>query len=211
MDDARTYDMGAFKDIPELHATAQHLELIHRKLDKLTSAKRDSWEQILTALARVAKRNTVKPTPEELLPLLDVMRNTYGTGYSKVWNAHLGPMYAAQRVRNEVAMRKTRRDYVEGNRPNGPRPDTWVGEVGIPGPCPIFGQAVVYVLFDGLNVPVYVGSTENFYKRLQVHVREKSGITRWTAYACQDREHAYRLEDRLLKQHMPPMNRKRGR
>jgi predicted GIY-YIG superfamily endonuclease len=68
----------------------------------------------------------------------------------------------------------------------------------------------VYVLFDAAGEPCYIGSTQNFRERARVH---RTGIAyeRWVAYPCTDREAAYELETRLLKEHKPYRNKKRGR
>lgn len=73
---------------------------------------------------------------------------------------------------------------------------------------PPTGQAVAYVLYDGLE-PVYIGSTGHFSARLARHRRDKT-FDRWTAYPCADREAAYLLEDQLLAERFPPLNRRRS-
>ncbi len=96
--------------------------------------------------------------------------------------------------------------------PNGPE-GSWTGEYPIAAgaPSPLSGAAVVYVLFDEANAPCYVGSTHTFRARLRRHEKDGKRFVRWQAHPCDDRDHAYRLEDRLLRQHMPYLNRKASR
>ena len=77
-------------------------------------------------------------------------------------------------------------------------------------PMPPRGQNVVYILYDGSSTPCYVGSTGDFSKRLKWHLKDGKPVVVWVAYPCESREAAYALEDRLLKQHMPYLNKKRG-
>lgn len=77
-------------------------------------------------------------------------------------------------------------------------------------PMPPRGQAVLYVLYDAFSTPCYVGSTGNFPARLRWHLNDGKPVTVWSAFPCASRAAAYALEDRLLKQHMPYLNKKRG-
>lgn len=72
------------------------------------------------------------------------------------------------------------------------------------------GVSVVYVLFDDVNQPCYVGSTDKFRTRLGAHSRDKV-FSRWIAHPCADRATAYALEVRLLQEHKPYLNRKASR
>lgn len=84
-------------------------------------------------------------------------------------------------------------------------------ELGVMEPAPPVGVSVVYVLFDVWNEPAYVGSTQDFRVRLAVHRKEKPGLLTWTAFPCADREAAYVLENRLLKEYKPHLNKKASR
>lgn len=188
--------MEAFLELEELHATARHIELVSAKLEKLTRAHADSWSQVLTAAARMY--NNEQLTEAHLVRFFDDMKANYGPGFTAVWNAHM-PIPASR-------VPWCRRDV-----PNGPL-GSWVGEIPVgEGPCPPAGVAVVYVLFDGANEPVYVGSTDDFRGRMGQHRKSKPEAVRWTAYRCRDREHAYEVEVQLLRQHMPRMNKRAGR
>lgn len=77
-------------------------------------------------------------------------------------------------------------------------------------PMPPRGQNVVYVLYDASSTPCYVGSTGDFPARLKWHLKDGKPVRVWIAYPCDTREGAYALEDRLLKQHMPYLNKRSG-
>lgn len=189
--------MEAFLDVNELQATARHIELIDAKIEKLSSLRAESWTQLLTAAHRMYRSRRF--TEADLLRLFDSMKASYGPGFTAVWNEHM-PIQANRMPRWRIDL------------PNGPG-ESWLGEIpiGSNSPSPPFGVAVVYVLFDGANEPVYVGSTDAFRARISSHRREKPEARRWTAHRCRDREHAFQVEDRLLREHMPRMNKRRGR
>jgi hypothetical protein len=155
-------DARGWPEFPALAATAQHIDLVQQKLDRLTAVRHDSWLQMLAAAGRLYLAQEM--TPEDLLLLLDKMRS-YGPGFGKLW------------------------DQVS------------------PALTPPHGVPVVYVLFDSLNEPVYVGSTAAFWSRMKGHhILERHVITHWMAYRCNDREHAYQEEERLLATHKPRLN-----
>lgn len=192
--------MPIFRSFEALAATAGHIETVQATLDRLTSVKLDAWEQLLASAARLYRAGEI--SPEQLLDLHNEMRDSFGTGYSKVWNA-IAPI-----PHNKLAhvVERRRRD-----KPNGPL-GSWFGTFPLfTQPTPPEGVCVVYVLFDDTNEPVYVGSTQNFRLRMADHRANKPRLASWTAYPCRDREHAYQLEVELLRQHKPRMNRKRGR
>jgi hypothetical protein len=88
----------------------------------------------------------------------------------------------------------------------------WDGpEHPISGAHPADWTAVVYVLYGSDAEPLYCGSTEHFLTRLKNHDREGKQFVAWRAVPCADREQAFALEDRLLKQNCPPLNRRAGR
>lgn len=88
---------------------------------------------------------------------------------------------------------------------------TWVSYTASDeNPMPPRGQSVVYILYDGASTPCYVGSSLDFSARLKWHLKDGKPVVVWVAYPCADRDAAYALEDRLLKQHMPYLNKKRG-
>lgn len=77
-------------------------------------------------------------------------------------------------------------------------------------PMPPRGQNVVYVLYDASSTPCYVGSSGDFPARLKWHLKDGKPVRVWIAYPCDSRQAAYALEDRLLKQHLPYLNKKAG-
>lgn len=87
----------------------------------------------------------------------------------------------------------------------------WLGTypLGMNDPRPGRGVPVVYVLYLDVE-PIYAGSSDYFTGRLAAHRRDDKDFNRWRATACADRAAAYALEDRLLKQHLPTLNRRRG-
>lgn len=76
-------------------------------------------------------------------------------------------------------------------------------------PRPPTGTAVVYIVYDGDQI-VYYGSSDHLLTRLRA-AAAAGPVTRWCAYPCQNRELAYRVEDRLLKRRCPPRNARAGR
>lgn len=96
--------------------------------------------------------------------------------------------------------------------PNGPN-GSWQGDNPLPSSAaaPRTGIAVVYVLYDDTLKPCYVGSTMRFRNRLAHHRRDQKAFRYWAAYPCRDREHAYAREEQMLREVLPPMNRKSGR
>lgn len=96
--------------------------------------------------------------------------------------------------------------------PNGTE-GTWFGNwpIGRDDSAPKDGQCVVYVLFDADNEPCYVGSTAKLRQRMRRHERDNKAFSRWQAYPAGDRESAYRLEDRVLRERLPKLNVKASR
>jgi hypothetical protein len=94
------------------------------------------------------------------------------------------------------------------NSPDG----TWHGTWPLHGGSfPSYGMCVVYVLYDHANAPCYVGSTQNLKVRLKWHAGDGKAFRQWTAFRCADRAAAYALEDRLLAEHKPYLNKKAAR
>lgn len=199
--------MDAFREHPELAATAQHIELVTQKIKRLTQANEEAWAQILTRTAVMYNRGELTIT--DLWDLLRSMGETYDGSYTRVWNAYMPVKYGD--VRGEIMRRQYAEESARRHAPNGPH-GTWFGELPlIEPPYPLRGVSVVYVLFDAANKPIYVGSSFNFRARMNDHVKSKPEARRWVAYPCADREEAYRLEERLLAEHKLPLNRKASR
>lgn len=176
-------------------ATLAHMVLLKRKQARLREVHLDAEIQVLTAISAAYAGGDMSVW--DLADLHTDFAAAAAPGYRKRWNAAI-PVSA------ELLTRRSK------NRPNGPH-GSWQGTFPITDPpAPSAGMDVVYVLYDHANVPCYVGSTDNFRVRLARHGRDKRFAT-WTAFPCPDREAAYQLEERLLAEHMPYLNKKRGR
>lgn len=189
-------------DLPEeltlsVEATLQHIRLIQEKEQRLAEARKGALAQALHRIG--SDYRTGRITQHQLCTALVAIRGLEMSGRMNAWDEIVGvPWKRVWQIAKQL--------------PNGPE-GSWVGEYPIPadGPRPICGVSVVYVLFDETNEPVYVGSTEKLSPRLTAHQKDGKRFVRWQAHPCRDRDHAYRLEDRLLKQHKPRLNRKASR
>ncbi|MEH0417874.1 GIY-YIG nuclease family protein [Streptomyces sp. B21-083] len=180
-----------------MSATFQHIGLIQAKEDRLAEARWDALRQVLHRIGAEYRAGAITYT--QLCGVLTAVRATKQQGAMRLWDDIVGVPW--QRLAQY------------GKRlPNGPE-GSWVGDYPIPAdaPMPIYGVPVVYVLFDEANAPCYVGSTDKLSPRLTAHAKNGKHFVRWQAHLCDDRDHAYRLEDRLLRQHKPYLNRKASR
>jgi hypothetical protein len=197
----------------ELSASVQHLEMISESLEslrakvkRLESARADTLCQIATASSRLIRNWPA----EDILALYERLNSPgFYTSWSKAGLPH------PQALKSEIEMRQR---YL----PNDPQSGGWVGEWvlkesnyrsygEIPGSYPRDWTPVVYVLYGADASPVYCGSTEHFKTRLNKHHLDGKRFVAWRAVRCADREKAFALEDRLLKQSCPPLNKKAGR
>jgi GIY-YIG catalytic domain len=180
-----------------LTATLQHIRLIQEKEARLANARQEALAQALHRIG--SDYRTGRLTPEQLFAAFTEIHALEMSGRMHMWNEIVGISW--QRL-----------TQLGKQLPNGPE-GSWVGEYPIPAdaPRPIYGISVVYVLFDEANEPCYVGSTNKLSARLNAHKKDGKRFVRWQAHHCGDRDHAYRLEDRLLRQHMPYLNRKASR
>lgn len=190
------------EDLPEalhasLAATLQHIRLIQDKENRLAAARAEAMEQAIHRIATEYRAGSL--TYEHLCTAMVAIRAIRHQGAMKRWDQVVGVPWK-------------RLAHYAKRLPNGPE-GSWVGEYPIPldAPIPIYGVSVVYVLFDEANEPCYVGSTNKFSPRLTAHEKDGKRFVRWQAHPCEDRDHAYRLEDRLLRQHKPYLNRKASR
>jgi predicted GIY-YIG superfamily endonuclease len=188
--------------IPEGLATSmsaafQHIDLIQAKEDRLAEARNDTLHQLLHRIG--SDYNTGRLDLRELCTAFMALRAQGLRGAMHAWD-------------KAVSLSWKRLIQLSKQLPNGPE-GSWLGEYPIPAtaPRPISGIPVVYVLFDDVNEPCYVGSTDKFSARMNNHAKGGKQFVRWQAHPCEDREHAYRLEDRLLKRHKPYLNQKAGR
>lgn len=193
-------------------ATLFHIGLIQSKIDKLIQAMLDAEAQVLHRAGRDYEAGLL--SIDDLYALYKryrdlVWRETapgrrdyyFRPTFGYVWNVNV-------QVRGDMLPHLVRQAKL--HRRNGPD-GTWQGEYPLgDAPRPPDGQSVVYVLYDDANVPCYVGSTERFKSRLRQHARDKK-FARWAAYPCDDREAAYQLEERLLREHKPYLNKRASR
>jgi GIY-YIG catalytic domain-containing protein len=187
-----------------LDATYQHIGLLSRKQDQLRASQIAAEEQFLCRVGQLY--GTRKINDVELAFLYRAYADFAVPGFLKRWEANI-PVPAG-RVQYILRHAKTL-DLHAPNMPDGTWRGSWPLEAG--DRTPIYGACVVYVLYDGANDPCYVGSTQNLKARLKDHRKDGKPFVRWTAFACADREAAYQLEDKLLNEHQPYLNRKRGR
>lgn len=188
--------------------TLFHIELIQRKREKLHEAQLDAERQVLHRIGRDCVAGVL--TEDDLVELYrryrDLVAHLKRPGIAKLWDEAIP--CPIKKIRYRVHYQWVA-ERCEPNDGTG-----WSGESPLEPRAqrPPDGQAVVYVLFDHENVPCYVGSTEKFKARIDAHGRDKAKpFVRWAAYPCDDREAAYQLEDRLLKEHKPYLNRKASR
>lgn len=189
---------------PDLQASLQHLTLLAGRRERLEFAQLDTEDQILQSVGRLFRAGIL--AAHDLLPIYQELRAITPPEASR----HSRPSLHVRWV-DSVGLNSSEMRSAVKNAPNGPQ--GWEGDAPL-GPfeiCPPRGVSVVYVLFDETSEPCYVGSTKTFRDRLKVHLRDGKPAVRWVAYPCASRAHAYLLEDRLLRQHMPYMNRKASR
>jgi hypothetical protein len=182
-------------------ATLQHIENLHARARKLEALRIVAEEQLVQRIGTAYRAGELAGS--DLAAIQERYRRLDVTGMATRWNAAVPEKW------NDLAYeaRMGRR-----HAPNGPE-GTWAGSWP-PAPedrQPRLGTAVVYVLFDSANEPIYVGSTGRFLHRLKAHVRDGKPFVAWQACPAASREAAYRIEDRVLNEHLPSMNKKRGR
>jgi hypothetical protein len=177
-------------------ATLQHIRLLQGKRDALTARQRAAEEQHLHRIAGEYRAGVIT--------IYDLAR-----AY-KEFQAAAGEPGFAKRWEQGVGISRARMIHAasEMYRPNGPH-GSWMGIYPFDGgPFPQNNTPVAYVLFDALNQPCYVGSTQHFSHRMRKHTADGKQFTYWHAYPCTDRAAAYALEDRLLKEHKPYLNKR---
>lgn len=180
-----------------MSATLQHVALLQEKEARLARARGEAMEQVIHRIATEYRAGNL--TYEHLCAAMVAIRAVQHRGAMKRWDQVVGVPWK-------------RLAHYAKRLPNGPE-GSWIGEYPIPAdaPIPIYGVPVVYVLFDETNTPCYVGSTDRLSPRLTAHEKDGKRFVRWHAHPCKDRDHAYRLEDRLLRQYKPYLNRKASR
>jgi hypothetical protein len=186
-----------------LAATLDHIRLLRAKQETLTAAQIAAEEQLLHRVGRMHAAGDLDQLA--LIEFYESFSPAALPGFTKRWD-HAIAFSTVQLYRTRTHLRHLKRNAP--NMPDGTWQGTWPVEDG---PVPIDGTPVVYVLYDAASHPCYVGSSEKLKGRLQAHDRDGKPYTRWTASRCEDREAAYQLEDRLLAQYMPYLNKRQGR
>ncbi len=180
-----------------LAAGLQHIALLQGRIARLAAALDDAQDQLLHRLGSAHRTGDI--TDAQLVAAWRLFCAADTPAKSRHWNEHVDIPYQ-------------RMIHVENQLPNGPS-GSWFGDWPYPSgaPAPLSGTPVVYVLFDEVHKPCYVGSTKNFSARLSAHAKDGKIFVHWQAHPCRSREDAYQLEERLLKQHKPYLNRRAGR
>jgi len=196
---------------PELDATVNealtaslgHVTLLRDKQATLREAQVAAEGQILHRAGVMYETGEIDDAG--LIAFYEAFRTVALPGFTKRWDAAI-PMTAA-RLQNARARLRHQRRHAP-NMPDG----TWLGTLPLSDSgTPADGTPVVYVLYDAGSQPCYVGSSDHLRARLQQHERDGKPFTAWTACRCGDREAAYELEDRLLKEYKPYLNKRAGR
>jgi len=188
----------------DLDATYQHISLLNRKRDLLRASQIAAEEQFLCRIGQIYSARQISEVE------LAFMYRAYAAfavpGFLKRWQENI-PVTPG---RVQYILRDL--ETTERHAPNMPD-GTWAGSwpLGRGDRVPMFNTCVVYVLYDAANEPCYVGSTQNLKSRLKDHRKDGKPFVRWTAFACPDREAAYQLEEKLLGEQQPYLNKKRYR
>jgi hypothetical protein len=183
-------------------ATLQHCLMIQQKIATLQGTLASAREQLFHDVAITYRAGGM--TLDELADLYDKARRA-GSGFSAQWEAVVPVTGRTLLARQQHLVRR---------QMNGPGGVSWVGVYPLPvsAPAPPNWTSVVYVLYDSTNEPVYVGSSEHFRERLIRHAKYNGvPVVSWMACPTASREAAYLLEDTLLKERLPSMNRKASR
>lgn len=187
---------------PDLAATYQHCQLLQRKTAELTARLSESRGQFFYAVAREFRLGNLSET--DLAAIYGLAR-TLGPGFSAQWDA-VAPVKGS-------TLLYVHRDRVK-NAPNSADGKYWTGTYPfeVDAPVPARDIAVVYVLYDVANEPVYVGSSGHFRERVKRHAKYNGlPVAFWMACPADSREAAYLWEDAHLKERLPPMNKKASR
>lgn len=187
-------------------AALQHIEMLKDKQEHLLRRQIEAEEQLLYRVSQLHASGQLGET--ELAVTYRSVARVAAPGLKKRWDASI-PVPAA-RVQYLSRDTETLRRHAP-NMPDG----TWRGTWPIPddqtAAVPVAGTCVVYVLYDARNDPCYVGSTQHLKTRLKRHAADGKSFLSWSAFRCDDREAAYQLEEKLLAEHKPYLNKKRYR
>lgn len=184
-------------DMPgDLVASLEHHALLSRKVATLMRAAAETEEQILQRAGALHRSGELQH--EHLVEIFDRLRDTPMSGMHQRWTRLIGIPISAIR-------------HVVQNRPNLTE-SSWWGHANLPSgePVPHKGQCVVYVLYDSMWEPCYVGSTQQLRTRLGAHLRDGKTFAYWTAQKAPDRAAAFAMEATALAEQMPRLNKRRS-
>jgi hypothetical protein len=179
-------------------ATIQQIEMLVARQAKLAALQSEAEAQMLHRLGTAFKQGRI--TDAQFVAVFKQYGQMGIPGRSRRWLENTGITWG-------FMLHK-----VKYGQPNGTE-GTWIGTwpLATDAVAPLSGVPVVYVLFGPDNEPCYVGSSAQFRQRIRQHAKDGKIFTSWQAYPCQDREHAYELEVRVLRERMPSQNKRAGR
>jgi hypothetical protein len=187
----------------QLRASLDRIRLLREKQAALAAAQIEAENQLLHRAGQMLDAGELDV--DGLLSLSAALSPVALAGWTKRWDAAISL---------EAGLLPNLRKHLNYQRRNAPnQPDgTWRGTWPLNGsPVPVSGVPVVYVLHEADGQPCYTGSSDHLMGRLQAHARDGKPFTWWTASRCADREAAYQLEDQVLRESMPYLNKRRGR
>jgi hypothetical protein len=197
--------------LDDLSASIDHLELICNKIERLQRVRYDTLRQLCYGIRR--EWHAGELTDEQILGLRRAFIDEWRLpNVKKAWDSSGLP--SAVELARKVADARYEKERIRRHTSNDVDSGGWVGEWidrKPSEPYPARGESVVYVLYGEDFDPVYCGSTESFRSRLKAHAYSGKEFVAWRAVPAPDREAAYQLEDRLLREHCPPLNKRAGR
>lgn len=189
--------------VAALQATHEHIFLLNRKRAMLRASQIEAEEQFLYRVGQLHADREL--TEVDLAYVYRAFAYIAVPGFLRRWQAAIPvPAGRMQYILRHLATE----DRHAPNMPDGTWRGTWPLNGG---PVSAYDICVVYVLYDEANVPCYVGSSLDLKARLKWHAEDGKSFAWWTAFACADREAAYQLEEKLLAEHQPYLNKKRYR
>lgn len=196
-------------------STIEHMLRIGNRMETLRETLFDCEEQVMHRLGVEYRAGIVGQS--EVGDILHEVRHLLAPGWMKRCEVALG--FPVRKLMSSRAQ-KTANEAMYGQNEawgwSGSCSMEWTDdgrplERTVSWPRPMKGVSVVYLLHSVFGDPLYVGSTHDFSARIKSHLLDGKPAAFWSAYLCANREEAYVLEDRLLKENMPTMNKRRGR
>ena len=183
-------------DAESVYSTLDHIERLAARVATLQQAQEQAEAQLAHRVGTLAGARRI--TRAEAKEVYLVIQRAGLPGRAIRWNREMPKGYDT----STLAMAN---QWEVTHETNGPG-NTWLGESMYSRPAPPDGQCVVYVLYDELNAPCYVGSTKQFTVRMRQHRRTGKKWVAWRAMACGDRTEAYEREREMLREYAPYLN-----